>query len=138
MLLYFGQLVTLNFERFREELNGFFFGDLMRYYHQIYSISTISIFKYFSQLIDLCNKAEQHQCTQVEAEKIVDTFTSSVVDALGKGNEISLIGFGNFSVSKVAARSGRNPRTGEALEIAAYNQPKFKVGQKLKDAVNPK
>jgi DNA-binding protein HU-beta len=41
-------------------------------------------------------------------------------------------------VSKVAARAGRNPRTGEALEIAAYNQPKFKVGQKLKDAVNPK
>ncbi len=55
-----------------------------------------------------------------------------------KGNEISLIGFGSFSVSKVAARAGRNPRTGEALEIAAYNQPKFKAGQKLKDAVNPK
>ena len=82
--------------------------------------------------------AEQHNCTQVEAEKAINIFTSSVIDAIGKGNEISLIGFGNFSVSKVAARSGRNPRTGEALEIAAYNQPKFKVGQKLKDAVNPK
>jgi DNA-binding protein HU-beta len=82
--------------------------------------------------------AEQHQCTQVEAEKIIDMFTSSVIDALGQGNEISLIGFGNFTVSKVAARSGRNPRTGEALEIAAYNQPKFKVGQKLKNAVNSK
>ena len=92
MLLYFGQLVTLNFERFREELNGFFFGDLMRYYHQIYSISTISIFKYFSQLIDSCNKA----------------------------------------------RMGRNPSTGEPLQIAAYNQPKFKVGQRLKDACNSK
>jgi DNA-binding protein HU-beta len=82
--------------------------------------------------------AELHQCTQVEAEKTIDMFTSSVIDAIGKGNEISLIGFGNFSVSKVAARAGRNPSTGEPLEIAAYNQPKFKIGQKLKDAVNPK
>ena len=82
--------------------------------------------------------AEQHKCTQIEAEKIIDMFTSSVIDAIGQGNEISLVGFGNFSVSKVAARAGRNPRTGEALEIAAYNQPKFKAGQKLKDAVNPK
>jgi len=82
--------------------------------------------------------AEQHQCTQVAAEKIIDMFTSSVIDAIGKGNEISLIGFGNFSVSKVAARIGRNPRTGKALKIASYNQPKFKVGQKLKDAVNKK
>ena len=82
--------------------------------------------------------AEQHKCTQVEAKKTIDIFTSSVIDAIGQGNEISLIGFGNFSVSNVAARAGRNPRTGEALEIAAYNQPKFKVGQKLKDAVNPK
>jgi len=82
--------------------------------------------------------AEQNKCTKAEAEKNIDMFTSSVIEAMGKGNEISLIGFGNFSVSKVAARSGRNPRTGEALEIAAYNQPKFKVGQKLKSAVNSK
>ena len=65
-------------------------------------------------------------------------FTSSVIDAISKGNEISLIGFGSFSVQKVEAREGRNPRTGNALKIAAYNQPKFKVGQKLKDAVNKK
>ena len=65
-------------------------------------------------------------------------FTSSVIDALSKGNEISLIGFGSFSVQKVEAREGRNPRTGNTLKIAAYNQPKFKVGQKLKDAVNQK
>ena len=65
-------------------------------------------------------------------------FTSSVIDAISKGNEISLIGFGSFSVQKVEAREGRNPRTGDTLKIAAYNQPKFKVGQKLKDAVNKK
>ena len=82
--------------------------------------------------------AEQHKCTQVEAEKAIDIFTSSVIDAMGKGNEISLIGFGNFYASKVEARMGRNPRTGEPLQIAAYNQPKFRAGQKLKDAVNPK
>jgi len=61
-----------------------------------------------------------------------------MLPALSKDNEISLIGFGSFSVSKVEAREGRNPRTGEVLQIAAYNQPKFKVGQKLKDAVNKK
>jgi len=80
--------------------------------------------------------ANQHGCTKKEAEKAIDTFTSSVIDAMGQGNEISLIGFGSFSVSKIEARNGRNPRTGEALKIAAYNQPKFKVGQKLKDACN--
>jgi DNA-binding protein HU-beta len=89
------------------------------------------------------NKAEfvnhiagQYQCTKVEAEKVIDMFTSSVIDAIGQGKEISLVGFGNFSVSKIEARTGRNPRTGEGLQIAAYNQPKFKVGQKLKDACN--
>lgn len=78
--------------------------------------------------------AEQQQCTQVEAEKVIDMFTSSVIDAIGKGNEISLIGFGNFSVSKVAAKMGRNPKTQESIQIPAYNQVKFRVGQKLKDA----
>ena len=82
--------------------------------------------------------ASEHNCTKTEAEKVIDMFVSSVIDALGAGNEISLVGFGSFSVSKVASRTGRNPRTGESLKIAAYNQPKFKVGQKLKDAVNPK
>ncbi len=82
--------------------------------------------------------SEKNSCTKVEAEKVIDMFTSSVIDAIATGNEISLVGFGNFSISKVAARDGRNPRTGEALKIAAYNQPKFKVGQKLKDAVNSK
>ncbi len=80
--------------------------------------------------------ANQHGCTKKEAEKAIDIFTSSVIDALSQGKKISLIGFGSFSVSKIEARNGRNPRTGEVLKIAAYNQPKFKVGQKLKDACN--
>ena len=80
--------------------------------------------------------ADQHKCTKIEAEKVIDTFTSSVIDAIGQGKEISLLSFGNFTISKVAARNGRNPRTGSALKIAAYNQPKFKVGSKLKEACN--
>ena len=63
-------------------------------------------------------------------------FTSSVTSALAEGDEVSLIGFGNFSVSKMASRPGRNPKTGETIQIKAYNQLKFKAGQKLKDAVN--
>lgn len=82
--------------------------------------------------------SENNNCTQGMAEKVINMFTSSVIDAISKGKEISLIGFGSFSVQKVEAREGRNPRTGNALKIAAYNQPKFKVGQKLKDAVNKK
>ena len=80
--------------------------------------------------------SENNNCTQGMAEKVINMFTSSVIDAISKGNEISLIGFGSFSVQRVEAREGRNPRTGDALKIAAYNQPKFKVGQKLKDAGN--
>ena len=80
--------------------------------------------------------ANQHNITQDEANKVIDTFTSSVMSALGEGKEIQLVGFGNFSVSEVAARAGRNPQTGAAIQIAAYKQPRFKVGQKLKDAVN--
>ncbi len=82
--------------------------------------------------------SENNNCTQGMAEKVINMFTSSVIDAISKGNEISLIGFGSFFVQRVEAREGRNPRTGDALKIAAYNQPKFKVGQKLKDAVNKK
>ncbi|MDG1436548.1 MAG: HU family DNA-binding protein [Rickettsiaceae bacterium] len=80
--------------------------------------------------------AEKNDCTKAEAERVIDMFTSSVIGALGAGNAVSLVGFGNFSVSDVKARAGRNPRTGEAIQIKAYKQPKFKVGQKLKDACN--
>lgn len=80
--------------------------------------------------------ATKHSVTQKEAGDIIEMFTSSIISALGAGNEIQLIGFGNFSISEVAARAGRNPRTGEAIQIKSYKQPKFKVGQKLKSAVN--
>jgi DNA-binding protein HU-beta len=87
-----------------------------------------------AEFVDYISK--KHNCTKVEAERTIDTFTSSVISALGEGKEISLVGFGGFSTSKVAGRDGRNPRTGEALKIKAYVQPKFKAGQKLKGACN--
>jgi DNA-binding protein HU-beta len=80
--------------------------------------------------------AEQHNCTQIESEKALDMFVSSAISALSEGNEISLMGFGNFSISKAAARTGRNPSNGEAIEIPARNQVKFKVGQTLKNSCN--
>jgi len=82
--------------------------------------------------------AKKYSLSQAEAERVINIFTDSVISSLGEGQEISLIGFGNFTVSKVEGREGRNPKTGEPLKIAAYNQPKFKAGQKLKDACNKK
>jgi DNA-binding protein HU-beta len=80
--------------------------------------------------------AAKNNCTKVEAEKVIDIFTTSIIDALGEGEEVALIGFGNFSVSKRLARTGRNPATGKEMEIAASNQARFKVGSKLKAACN--
>ena len=82
--------------------------------------------------------AELHECTKVEAEKVIDMFTSSLIDAARKGNDISLVGFGQFAVSQIAARTGRNPKTQQPMEIAAYRHVRFKAGQKLRDAVNEK
>ena len=65
-------------------------------------------------------------------ESVFDTITST----LTKGEEIRLVGFGTFSVARRAASEGRNPRTGEKIQIKASNQPKFKAGKGLKDAVN--
>jgi DNA-binding protein HU-beta len=80
--------------------------------------------------------AKENGLTQREAEQSIDIFVSSVTGLLGAGEEVSLVGFGKFSVSAVEARPGRNPQTGAAIQIKAYNQPKFKTGQKLKDACN--
>ena len=80
--------------------------------------------------------ANQHSCTKVEAEKTVDMFTSSIIDAIGQVNEISLVGFGQFYTTKVEARTGRNPRNGQPVEIPTKILAKFSAGQKLKDACN--
>lgn len=76
--------------------------------------------------------------TKAEASKAIDAFCDSITEALVKGDKITLIGFGTFETRERAARTGRNPRTGKALEIAASTTPAFKAGKKLKDAVNQK
>jgi len=71
-----------------------------------------------------------------EASKAVDAVFESITDALREGGEVRLVGFGTFSVSSRAASEGRNPRTGEKIQIAASKQPKFKPGKGLRDSLN--
>jgi DNA-binding protein HU-beta len=73
--------------------------------------------------------------TKVQAEQIVDKVFDSIVDSLKKGDEVSIAGFGIFSAKQRAARTARNPRTGESVSVPATNVPKFKAAKALKDAV---
>ena len=82
------------------------------------------------------NVAESADITKAEAEKVVECIMTSVADTLKKDDKLVLIGFGTFSVSKRAARKGRNPQTGKTIDIQAKNVPKFKAGSKLVEAVN--
>ncbi len=74
--------------------------------------------------------------TKADAGRAIDATVAAITDTLSKGDSLSLIGFGTFSISNRAARTGRNPRTGEAIQIKAAKLPKFKAGKALKDAVN--
>jgi DNA-binding protein HU-beta len=73
--------------------------------------------------------------TKVQAEQAVDTVINSIVNALKKGDEVSIAGLGIFSVKTRAARQARNPRTGETIQVAAMKVPKFRAAKALKDAV---
>ena len=74
--------------------------------------------------------------SKADAGRAVDAVVGSVSSALQRGEQVSVIGFGTFSVSHRKATTGRNPRTGESIQIAATNVPKFKSGKALKAAVN--
>ena len=80
--------------------------------------------------------AEKTELSKKDAEKALKAFTDVVAEELKKGEKIQLVGFGTFEVSERAAREGRNPQTGEAMQIAASKSPKFKDGKALKDALN--
>lgn len=80
--------------------------------------------------------ADKSGLSKAEAGKALDAFVSSVTDALSSGERISLVGFGSWSVDKRDARIGRNPRTGQEIQIAAKNVVKFKPGAGLSEAVN--
>lgn len=79
--------------------------------------------------------AEKAEISKKDAEKALTAFTNVVADTLVDGDKVTITGFGTFEVVERAARTGRNPKTGGAIEIAASKSPKFKAGKALKDAV---
>ena len=80
--------------------------------------------------------AESCGLSKSDASNAVEGVFDAIQKALADGDEVRLVGFGTFSVAKRKASTGRNPRTGEPMEIKASNQPKFKAGKGLKDSVN--
>ena len=80
--------------------------------------------------------ANDAEVTQDTAKKCLAAFTDAVVEALKAGEDVQLVGFGTFKVSNRAARHGKNPRTGEIVEIKASKTPAFKAGKAFKDALN--
>ena len=80
--------------------------------------------------------ADRSGLSKADATKAVDYVFDIITESLTKEEEVRLVGFGTFNVSHRAATEGRNPRTGEAIQIPASKQPKFKAGKGLKDAVN--
>ncbi|HID82442.1 MAG TPA: HU family DNA-binding protein [Chromatiales bacterium] len=87
-----------------------------------------------SEFIDAV--AAESGLTKADAGKALDGVISAITNALKKGDTVTLVGFGTFEKRHRKARVGRNPRTGEALQIKASNVPSFKAGKALKDAVN--
>jgi len=83
----------------------------------------------------IAQMAEEAQMTKAAAARALDAFIDSVKNAMKKGEKITLVGFGTFSVSKRKARKGRNPRTGKEINIPAKNIPKFTPGKALKDVL---
>jgi len=80
--------------------------------------------------------AKEAGISKAAASKAIDAFTDSVTAALKSGDTVTLIGFDTFAVSERAARTGRNPQTGQELKIAARKAPVFRAGKALKDALN--
>ena len=87
-----------------------------------------------SELIDAI--ADSADISKAAAGRAVDAVVDSITGSLQKGDPVTLIGFGTFSVEDRAARTGRNPQTGAEIQIAAAKIPSFKAGKALKDAVN--
>ena len=81
--------------------------------------------------------AESADLSKAKADAALNAFIQGVSGALSDGDEVALIGFGTFKVSERAARTGRNPKTGEEIQIAASKAPAFKAGKALKEALNP-
>ena len=80
--------------------------------------------------------ASETKLTKTDSQKAVEAVLAGIIHSLKAGEEVRLIGFGSFVVTKSAAREGRNPRTGETIQIASSNRPVFRAGKSLKEAVN--
>ena len=80
--------------------------------------------------------AEQAALSKKDAEKAINAVVASITGALADGDKVQLVGFSTFEVRERGARTGKNPRTGEAINIAASKVPAFKAGKALKDTVN--
>lgn len=80
--------------------------------------------------------ASEAGLSKADSKKALDAFINATTDALKKGDRLSLIGFGSFSISERAARTGRNPQTGKEIQIAAKKVVKFKAGSELASSVN--
>ena len=89
-----------------------------------------------TELIDAL--AQKCDVSKAEAGRAVDGLTDIIAETLAKGESIAVLGFGNFTITERAARVGRNPKTGEPLQISASKAPKFTAGSKLKAAINGK
>lgn len=87
-----------------------------------------------SELVDAI--AEGADISKASAGRALDSALGAITSALSNGDQVSLVGFGTYSVKHRAARTGRNPQTGSEIQIAASNVPSFKAGKALKDAVN--
>lgn len=87
-----------------------------------------------SDLIE--SMSQESGITKAAAKKALESFLGNVEKSLKKGNRVSLVGFGSWSVSKRAAREGRNPQTGKTIQIKAKNVVKFKAGSDLSNSVN--
>ena len=84
----------------------------------------------------IASVASRSGLSKADSARAVDGMISSIESALKSGQEVRIVGFGTFSITNRAATTGRNPRTGEAIQIPASKQPKFKAGAPLKQAVN--
>jgi len=73
--------------------------------------------------------------TKAQAHRVVEALFDTITKTMGRGEDVAITGFGTFRVAKRAAREGRNPKTGEKIQIAASVKPKFRAGKSLKEAV---
>jgi DNA-binding protein HU-beta len=107
-----------------------------RIFPPIISLTKTLVFMNKAELVDKLSK--DASLTKVQANEALDSFTNSIVGALKKGDRVTLVGFGTFSVSERSARNGRNPQTGEVIKIKARKVPRFKAGKDFSTKIGGK